>query len=73
MLTSARGRALVAAMPRNRVLTETDGPFLEHGGRQVQPWEVSTAEEALAGVWAIPHEDIAIQLSNNLSQLLGGL
>ena len=30
MLNSEAGRALVLQMPRQRVLTETDGPFVQH-------------------------------------------
>lgn len=70
MLTGAKGRALVARMPRDRVLTETDGPFVERNGRQVLPWEVSQATIALATVWAIPLENVNEQLAGNFSRLL---
>lgn len=70
MLTGTKGRALVARMPRERVLTETDGPFVEQNGRQALPWEVSQASIALAAVWEMPLEDVNEQLAGNLSRLL---
>jgi TatD DNase family protein len=33
MMYSGRGRALVAELPMDRLLTETDGPFTLHPGR----------------------------------------
>ena len=39
MMDSERGRALVASMPLDRVLTETDGPFTQLAGALLsQPW-----------------------------------
>jgi hypothetical protein len=43
MLKSEAGRARAAAMPRHRVLTETDGPFGKAKGKQLEPKDVSTA------------------------------
>lgn len=70
MLSGAKGRALVARIPRDRVLTETDGPFVEQNGRHVLPWEVSKASIALATIWGMPLEAVHQQLAGNLSRLL---
>jgi TatD DNase family protein len=48
-----RGRSLVAAMPRERVLTETDGPFCRIAGRPAIPADVELVERGLAGMWRV--------------------
>jgi TatD DNase family protein len=37
MVTSQKGRELVDAMPRDRLLTESDGPFVKLGPRPADP------------------------------------
>jgi len=48
MLASERGRALVALLPASRLLTETDGPFIERDGRPLRPTDVSDTVKGLA-------------------------
>jgi TatD DNase family protein len=66
MLAGARGRALAAVMPHDRILTESDGPFAQIDGRALFPWDVEAAETALAGVWRVSVEDVRNQLTDNL-------
>jgi TatD DNase family protein len=54
MLQSKRGRTLIAHMPRNRVLTETDGPFAQVARKPVTPSDVRIAIELLAQIWDEP-------------------
>lgn len=51
MLANAKGMALISAMPRERILTETDGPFCTLDGRPLEPGDVASAEVGLARVW----------------------
>lgn len=51
MLVSEKARALVKDMPRDRVLTETDGPFAQIGGESAKPWDAGGATTQLAGLW----------------------
>jgi TatD DNase family protein len=53
MLAGARGAALAAAIPRERVLTETDGPFAMTNGRALEPDDVGAAEAALSTIWGL--------------------
>lgn len=48
MLRSPKHRQLVATLPADRLLTETDGPFVEVDGRPVRPKQVSDAVAMLA-------------------------
>lgn len=69
MLESEKGRALVARMPLNRVLPETDGPFASAGGRPLHPWDAWSVREPLAKIWGVPVDEVAEQLRQNLHRL----
>lgn len=58
MLLSKRSRELVSMMPRDRTLTETDGPFAEEHGHQLKPGEVGRAYEALALGWNVSPNEV---------------
>jgi TatD DNase family protein len=65
MLRGERGRSLVAIMPRDRVLTETDGPFAQIKGAPLMPWQVDEAVRHLAALWArSPHQAERITHTN---------
>lgn len=70
MLATAKGRALVDRMPRDRVLTESDGPFAQLDGKPAQPWDVERAVSALAEVWKVQPADAAALIRANLRRLL---
>jgi len=70
MLKSKRGRDLVMRMPRERVLTESDGPFAQMEGRPIFPWEVEVAVTLLADLWEINPNSAYRRLSENL-EILG--
>ncbi len=50
MMRSDRGRTLVAELPMDRLLTETDGPFTQMDGRPTEPNDARKAIDTLAGV-----------------------
>lgn len=54
MLKSSTGRRLIQELPRDRVLTETDGPFISVDNRPAVPWDVGETIHALARLWATP-------------------
>ncbi|MCY4007215.1 MAG: TatD family hydrolase [Rhodobacteraceae bacterium] len=69
MLAGERGRKLVSQMPRERVLTETDGPFAIFESHSLFPWDVAVAETGLAELWQIGRDDVRCILHENLSRL----
>lgn len=71
MLASERGRQLVLQMPRDRVLTESDGPFAQHRGRSCVPWDVAEAERNLAKIWETDMAGTQLQLRENMKRLVG--
>ena len=54
MLASKQGVAAIAAMPRNRILPESDGPFGLVDRRAAFPWEAWTIKEKLADCGETP-------------------
>ena len=69
MLKSAKGRALAAAMPRDRVLTETDAPFAASSAGPLMPWDAWLALPTLAELWSCDTNEVAEQLNRNLRVL----
>ena len=69
MLASAKGRALAAAMPRDRILTETDGPFAQVDGTAALPWDCQLAVARLSELWGLQPGDTKERLDENLRRL----
>ncbi len=69
MLTSEKGRALAAKMPRDRLLTETDGPFAQLEGSTALPWDAERAIALLADMWTEPETAVRDRLATNLRRL----
>ena len=70
MLRTEKGRDLTARMPRERVITESDGPFAQVNGRSLWPWEVNDAVNQLAEIWGTSPEDVEKTLLQNLENLV---
>jgi TatD DNase family protein len=51
MIRSEKGKQIIARIPRGRILTESDGPFINMRSRTVEPSDVHTVEEALGKIW----------------------
>ncbi len=70
MLQGEKGRSLVSAMPQDRVITETDGPFTRQGDAPLMPWDVDQAVSHLAHLWNIPSGEAAEIVETNFKRLL---
>lgn len=70
MFKSANARALAAKMPRNRVVSESDGPFAQIAGTPVMPWDAIQVATMLSAAWGISTEEAAAHLEDNGTQLL---
>ena len=71
MTLSVRGQELVARMPRDRVLTETDGPYTRIGSTACAPWQVQVVEQYLASVWGVTEAAVRDQVWANFRGLTG--
>jgi TatD DNase family protein len=72
MLNSPNGQHVLREIPLDRLLTETDGPFVERNGRPVEAGDVKYAVEAIAGLRGQTLMDIRRQILKNLGALIGG-
>jgi TatD DNase family protein len=70
MLRSPKHRQLVATLPADRLLTETDGPFVELNGRAVRPRDVADTVASLAILRGEPAATTAQAVMDNLRALL---
>lgn len=69
MLRSRSGRSLAALMPRNRILTESDGPFAQEKGMPLMPWQVDRAVDILGELWSISRIQAQQVILRNLRAL----
>ncbi|TVV72771.1 TatD family hydrolase [Sphingomonas solaris] len=58
-------------MPRDRILTETDGPFTQTESRPSFPCDVSATVETLASLAGTDSPTMARQITSNLRALVG--
>jgi len=73
MIRAEKGRQLIARIPQERVLTETDGPFVLLGEVPAEPASVATVLTYLAQAWGMSLPEVTAQIKTNFSQLLNGL
>lgn len=70
LVRSDRGRALVADMPTDRILTETDGPFTKIDGHPAEPSDMHVTNDVIARVLNVPSHEFARTVQVNLQALL---
>jgi TatD DNase family protein len=74
MLSSERGRRLISTVPPDRVLLESDGPFVTCGGPMgsspVRPLDAIETAAELSRLWSIALEDTAVRLKTTFRALL---
>lgn len=70
MSRSDKGRAFVAELPRDRILTETDGPFTAVEGRPCEPADIHGTIDDLAHLHQTSPEQIFTETVANLRALL---
>ncbi len=69
MLRNERHRKLVAMLPLDRLLTETDGPFTRNDGQPTSPCDAAAVVEMLAEVRETHPATIASAILSNLHRL----
>lgn len=70
MLNAERHAPMVQAIPLDRMLTETDGPFTRTGERPSQPVDVASVVEGLGRLHGRPAVEVAHAVRDNLRMLL---
>jgi TatD DNase family protein len=70
MLANTRHTKWIAALPNDRILTETDGPFTKVSGRVAIPQDVQFAVELLASLRGMTPGEMKNQIYQNLKTIL---
>jgi TatD DNase family protein len=71
MTLSKKGLATIARIPRERMLTESDGPFVTIGSRTVVPADVRVVEQKVAEIWSTDSATVRRTVAENFRRLLG--
>jgi TatD DNase family protein len=70
MLQSSNGCKIIAKIPQDRLLTETDGPFVKIGDKIVTSQDVSLVQKYLCSVWNCTYEDVERKIKENFNRVL---
>jgi TatD DNase family protein len=70
MLRSEKGRAVIAALPINRVLTESDGPFARTNGASSAPRDIASVVATLGIKWDMTADEARQVVHDNFASLL---
>ncbi|MCC6428365.1 MAG: TatD family hydrolase [Phycisphaerales bacterium] len=71
MVTSGTGREFVRLIPRHRLLTESDGPFVKVASRPATPLDMELVEAVLSELWGESSADaVRASLQSNLRSLV---
>lgn len=70
MVRAQTGRAVISLVPRDRMLTETDGPYVRVGGKPARPADVAIVIEHLATIWSASLDEVTSTLYENFRTLL---
>jgi TatD DNase family protein len=71
MLSKDARRAVVAALPLNRILTETDGPFTNTLDKPSKPTDIPLVIKLLHSVFGTDEEELRMKIVANLNDLEG--
>lgn len=72
MVKSHKGMTILSKLPRDRVLTETDGPYVKVGRRPAEPSDVRSVLDYLADFWRMSHTDTEATIVENFQRASEG-
>lgn len=70
MLRTKKGSTLFSMMPKERIVTETDGPFGRFVGKQLFPWDVILSIREISNIWKCDNTEAEEIITHNFRQLL---
>ena len=70
MTSTQKWQKRLSALPRERVLTETDGPFAKAGAKPAQPFNVAQVVGWLADSWGCSPAEVEQTVKQNFDHLL---
>lgn len=70
MLKTNKGYKIINKIPKEKILLESDGPFVKINNKVVQPIDIKKTFVELSKVLEIEQEELKILLNNNFNSLL---
>lgn len=70
MVRSPNGQKVISRIPRNRLLVETDGPYVRVGQRPAEPADVGLVYDFLCAHWGCDQPTAIAQVYNNFRAIL---
>lgn len=70
MTKSTNGCKIIRNIPPDRLLTETDGPFIKVDGNIITFKDISLVQKYLCSVWDCTYEEVERQVKKNFDHLL---
>ncbi|MGB7203828.1 MAG: Qat anti-phage system TatD family nuclease QatD [Pyrinomonadaceae bacterium] len=70
MIKSATGQKVISRIPKEQILTETDGPFVNIGNRVAVPSDVAIVERFLASQWSTSDLTARRLINENFMRIL---
>lgn len=70
MVRSNKGRGIITRIPRERILTESDGPYAKIENRPTRPSDVRNVVEFLSKEWRITVDETSKRVFQNYSGLV---
>lgn len=73
MIGTTKFKQFLNAVPRNKLITETDGPFTRTSNRPTKPLDVAICVEHLAEIFGLEKEQMGREIISNLTNGLHGI
>lgn len=73
MIKSKSGQSIIAKIPMEFILTESDGPFIHHNGKPATPNDINIVVNYLSDIWKTSPAIIQSKIDANFSRLLTNL
>lgn len=70
MIRSKRSLEMIKYIPKERILTESDGPFAQVEGKNVMPWDVQKVIPVLGSLWAMESREAEAQIYDNFREIV---
>lgn len=70
MIKSKSGQTIIAKIPQEFILTESDGPFVQHNNNPVKPSDVCLVITYLSNFWQLPETVIKASIDGNFNRLI---
>ncbi|MCP4297070.1 MAG: hypothetical protein GY786_15815 [Proteobacteria bacterium] len=70
MIKSKNGQRIIERIPPDRILTETDGPYVKIKGRPAEPKDVNLVVSYLNKIWDIPTAEVEYKIRSNFQMII---